>query len=471
MVLLPSSPLSFCQDKFSLTDSCSDIAPSWSIVKSILGTVSKSPDKLIDQLETISVTFHDSAQTDFIFLRDFLRDILDVERFFGVTWPKCVELALEMPTLFPKGSLSPLSVEHPSRKYSPRQVACLVIHQFLCTFERPPWMQDDASPDFHIWYGGTQPHPKAVHAYLYSLFTYFDRITSFPPMNESSITYKLHSSSSPPVVPASTPFVPLTIHEVPSSGMLVSLLGLPSGACVISSNKFIGFGRTGTQEEMHVGCTPEACPVVLLTPPLGNEQVMVVQGVKSMVEMEGYGRDASLRTVVQIDQWDWSRRTMLFMDALELDSYDTFDGQYIPDVLPGNVDRELTKAFTAFNSGSPDGRYLEVVTGLWGCRAFGGNPEIKTVIQWCAASIAGVPLKFVCETVMETSSLYPIDTTDHCFVQTQVDFLTRLGEFSRAAEKNGWTVNNVLQILRDLTPDDEASRSTLQHITRVINQM
>jgi poly(ADP-ribose) glycohydrolase len=94
---------------------------------------------------------------------------------------------------------------------------------------------------------------------------------------------------------------------------------------------------------------------------------------------------------------------MLFMDALELDSFETGAGLSVPDLLPGNVDRELTKAYTAFSSGQPvnpaAGRYTEVVTGLWGCRAFGGNKEIKTVIQWCAASLADVPLAFVCEAV------------------------------------------------------------------------
>jgi poly(ADP-ribose) glycohydrolase len=30
--------------------------------------------------------------------------------------------------------------------------------------------------------------------------------------------------------------------------------------------------------------------------------------------------------------------------------------------------------------------YIGVSTGNWGCGAFGGNPEIKSMIQWIAAS-------------------------------------------------------------------------------------
>lgn len=29
---------------------------------------------------------------------------------------------------------------------------------------------------------------------------------------------------------------------------------------------------------------------------------------------------------------------------------------------------------------------IGIVTGNWGCGAFGGDPELKTIIQWLAAS-------------------------------------------------------------------------------------
>lgn len=30
--------------------------------------------------------------------------------------------------------------------------------------------------------------------------------------------------------------------------------------------------------------------------------------------------------------------------------------------------------------------YVGIATGNWGCGAFGGDPELKTIIQWLAAS-------------------------------------------------------------------------------------
>ena len=58
------------------------------------------------------------------------------------------------------------------------------------------------------------------------------------------------------------------------------------------------------------------------------------------------------------------------MDALELDA---FDGTIeVPDLLPGHLDREVMKAYTAFASREPI-PYEEIVTGLWGCRSFCGD--------------------------------------------------------------------------------------------------
>ena len=32
---------------------------------------------------------------------------------------------------------------------------------------------------------------------------------------------------------------------------------------------------------------------------------------------------------------------------------------------------------------------MPIVTGRWGCGAFGGDEELKLLVQWMAASVAG----------------------------------------------------------------------------------
>jgi poly(ADP-ribose) glycohydrolase len=86
---------------------------------------------------------------------------------------------------------------------------------------------------------------------------------------------------------------------------------------------------------------------------------------------------------------------MLFVDALELDLDSSESG--LPDLLPGKAKRELNKAYRGFQSGSSPGKPFSIVyTGYWGCRSFGGNVAVKSMIQWCAASLAGCNLSFIC---------------------------------------------------------------------------
>jgi len=71
--------------------------------------------------------------------------------------------------------------------------------------------------------------------------------------------------------------------------------------------------------------------------------------------------------------------------------------------------------------------YIGVSTGNWGCGAFGGNPEIKSMIQWIAASQALRP--FVNYYTFEDASL------------------ERLGEVIQWILHHGWTVGELWHML------------------------
>jgi poly(ADP-ribose) glycohydrolase len=171
-------------------------------------------------------------------------------------------------------------------------------------------------------------------------------------------------------------------------------LGLPGGAAVVSANRFIGFGQSATQEEVHVGTSPEACPAVLVTPPLKDDQVLIVRGAQAMVNVSGRGRNIVVDEigVPPGGENGWRERTMLFMDALELDLVQTTEPG-LSDLIRENVDREIRKACTAFSAGS----FGEVRTGLWGCGAFAGDPGVKMLLLWVAASVAGIRLVAICD--------------------------------------------------------------------------
>ncbi|OBT63204.1 hypothetical protein VE03_07750 [Pseudogymnoascus sp. 23342-1-I1] len=461
--ILPCSPQVLCEDRFSILDSDVLHVPFWELFKALVVEEVNCPTDVIGVLESIAISLRQKTNTDYGSLRDFMTELKP--GFYTQTWPVIVGLALEMPSLFPRHSLSILSSKISQVKLSRRQTACLVVHQFLCTLTTPTWQ--DGFQDFHVWYNSDQPHAGAVNAYLTALFTYFDRLTnknSYSPLAADMgiwpISYTLHTNEDPlPSVREN--LLPLEVLELSAASTAPEVLGLPDGASVISANKFVGFGRTGTQEETHVGASPECCPVVLVTPPLDDSQTLVVVGPEAMIDIAGYGRDARCAAVLLpsggaiIHRLKWAKRTMLFMDALELDVADRRNG--LPDLLPGNVQRELRKAYIGFRSsctaheGSPGDPYSVIYTGFWGCGTFGGNPVIKALIQWCAASLAGSPMKFICST-----------SEQHAFATILASFTVNVSEI-------GIGTDELLRTLLNLTPSDlEGLEWSMEHVLELL---
>ncbi|KAJ5368453.1 uncharacterized protein N7496_008213 [Penicillium cataractarum] len=430
--ILPASPVVRCQDRFDLLGSDEDQVPFWDLLTAIL--TSKSDPiydiaSFLDALETIAISLRGSllnGNYDALheFMTSYLQDEIHRDRFFTKTWPFLVDLALEMPTLFPDGTLPCLSAAQndngmTTATFSRRQIACLVVHQFLCSLPSRPW-DTESFVDLRPWYTHSNTsHPGAVHAYLTALFSYFEHlqqpIEGYKARIEMStdewqITFTIRSvggneadqlleneASSADLASTS-----IEICHLEESQTTPAYLGIPHGACVISANKCFGYGPTGTQEELHVGISPESYPAVLLARPLSDDQILICQGAEPMVSIKGHGRDARLDQILPSsfcgpgDIYRWKDRTMLFMDALEMDVIGAESDSPIPDIYPPTrLSREMIlKAYNSFRSvGQP---YSYIVTGLWGCGTFGGNKYVKCLLQWCAASLAQIPaLRFV----------------------------------------------------------------------------
>lgn len=311
-----------------------------------------------------------------------------------------------MPRLFPTHQLPVLEEGKVSRvEWTREQVACLVAHQFLGTMQAPEWQE--GFQNFDIWFQGEQVHARAPGIYLTAVVEYFrgwsvedgrlggsEWMVSYELVPRAGRSSEEHSLGDVDlgVVGRDTPMGEISMEPMREETSEAAFLGTNGDAVVIAANRFIGFGRSATQEEVFVGTTPEACPAVLVTPPLLDHQVLVVRGCEATVKTVGQKREIKLAGVHGVHADDpeaytrtWRDRTMLFMDALELDAYD--DGQYA-DIELANLEREFRKAMIAFGSG----RYHRVHTSLWGCGAFGGDPGVKMIILWLAASFQGTAL-------------------------------------------------------------------------------
>lgn len=88
---------------------------------------------------------------------------------------------------------------------------------------------------------------------------------------------------------------------------------------------------------------------------------------------------------------------MVAMDPLRFDR--KHRASVRPQLSKEALQRELDKAYLAFKD-TPDqegAHIMSVATGLWGCGVSRGSPEVKTIVQWMAATTAGKEMDFFCE--------------------------------------------------------------------------
>ncbi|KAL7910206.1 poly glycohydrolase domain-containing protein [Trichoderma velutinum] len=356
-LLLPCSPSWRCLDRFSLLDEEGDDGQVayWTLLQHVLQQPVNTPAQLIDVLDTIANTSCGSsgAAGDFGTLREAVEHHSDT--FFSRLWPTIVQLSLKLPDHFPRGTIPVL---RPGDKLSLTRdmVACLVAHQFLCTFRAPPW--GEGYHDFSIWYDSEQRHPQAVRMYLTALFQYFEELSTDPRTAslensvDSGVEFSLRAfDDAGDFVTGKRDQIRLRnldvvhVQSFSTEQQELSHQG-HDGAVVVSANKDIGFGQSATQEELFMGNCPEACPAVLFTSTLQDDQILAVCGARPMLRILGQRRDLAWEKL-----WSGARQ----------------GGKHL---------REVRKAYTAFLSWS-GGDAPTVWTGLWGCGAFNGDPATK----------------------------------------------------------------------------------------------
>ncbi|UKZ71967.1 uncharacterized protein TrAtP1_012909 [Trichoderma atroviride] len=270
--------------------------------------------------------------------------------------------------------------------------------------------------------------------YLTALFSYFDEFCAESRMRnvgaslDGHVEFSLHTFDGPETCLAwkldqSRLMRLIVVHlEKFSTEPQEAAYQGHSGAAVVSANKDIGFGQSATQEELYVGNCPEACPAVLFTPTLQDNQVLVIHGARPMLRIFGQRRDIVWEKLVSGEK---QGGRMLLMDALELDEAES--STMLPDLKQENLTREIRKAYTAYSSWS-DGANPIVWTGLWGCGAFNGDPATKAILMWMAASLAGKELRLLVDA-------------------SQKDFGVKFGQFIERVQ-GAWTVKDLYNCLK-----------------------
>ena len=317
-------------------------------------------------------------------------DVNESKTFFQNVLPKMVDLALSLPQVVTHA----IPLLHKQQSYSvtlsQQQIACLLANAFFCTFPRRnttgPHSEYSNYPtiNFNTLFCAAPIDNRKMNK-LHCLLHYFRRVVSAMPTGTLTFTRQV-CSQPPDWVQCHHLFSKLHVTsqgtiEDDGSGMLQ----------VDFANMYIGGGVLGqgcVQEEIRFLICPELIVSRLFTEELDANESLLMIGAEQYSQYKGYAAtfkwDGDHIDDTLCDDWQRKQVHIVAIDAL------VFRGKGIQ-YHPSNMSRELNKAYCGFmgeGTSTPCGQLMAVATGNWGCGAFGGEPHLKALLQWMAASVA-----------------------------------------------------------------------------------
>ena len=157
------------------------------------------------------------------------------------------------------------------------------------------------------------------------------------------------------------------------------------------ANMFIGGGVLqdgNVQEELYFAVHPELYLSMLFCEVMDDNEAIVIVGAERVAEYSGYGSPAKF-TKVHDDMRVLDREGRLNHHMVAIDArpynWDSAQQFSLTETL-----RELNKARIGFNGDEHETPACRrpIVTGNWGCGMFCGDPQLKSLLQWIAATAA-----------------------------------------------------------------------------------
>lgn len=314
---------------------------------------------------------------------------------FGVFTAHVFDAAVSLPVLFPTHELSYLIPANVRCTLTLAQTDALLAHLFLGTLQKAPGT-DWGRPGFaeQLFGASRETHPQAAE-YVRVLIRHFVASPSFASNPGSTITFTL-STSGPIASSLATstfpaPRIPVTLVPEP---LEPSSAPSPGTFVLVAAHSQPGPGPSCTHEERLVGGQSPALAIVsLLVPVIPADAAVIISPLPVHAEWRGHGRSA--RLLRMLEGTERVKRGYIVADALEMEDV---DGNGLPDLKEGVVEREVGKLIAAFRGVKDaweetvsDCRYaLRIEMPPWGCGAFGGNLKVKMRCMQMAAGLVGL---------------------------------------------------------------------------------
>lgn len=318
---------------------------------------------------------------------------------------KIANLSLKLPQLIPQPIPLLQRNQETSLTLNQYQVACLLANAFYCTFpHRNARSKNSEYANYpFINFGillskGFRNTTKSTDHKVLCILHYFHRIfsTDEPPQGVVTYTRRCLNKS----VPFDCSNVPIKSIALGVSSTCLIEDASPDTIQVSFANRFLGGGvlRGGcVQEEILCCIRPELLVGLLFFESMESNEALIIEGAERYSRYTGYGNtfkwtgdfnEALDGKNTRDEQGRW-KGAVVAIDAMIFDKRK-------PQFTIEPIRRELNKAYAGFSDDLAPYRPLPkvVVSGNWGCGAFGGNKELKYLIQLMACAHAGKSLAY-----------------------------------------------------------------------------
>ncbi|XP_066150021.1 poly(ADP-ribose) glycohydrolase-like [Euwallacea fornicatus] len=378
---------------FCVLENGSDVIKErWKLIYKALSVPITTSDELEHALNK-----YNSALPKLEALHYFLNEDMATDQsvhFFNSLLPKIITLALKLPELFPNGIPLLKRDLNRSLSMSQEQISCILANSFLCTF---PWKKNMSKTYPGVNFvslfaaSGIPNRKQSVCEKLKSICNYFRRVTQNVPLGLVTFQRKIIPRSSMPRWDTLDNNLGNTKVHITSEGTIEDNgLGFLQ---VDFANKNIGGGvlRYGcVQEEIRFVICPELIVSRLFVEQLGNGEAVIVTGAERYNNYTGYGDSfewtGDHEDNTPFDPYGRRRITICVIDATHFNKpRDQFH--------PSSMLRELNKAYVGFST-KETVNLAPVATGNWGCGAFMGSKQLKTLIQLMACNASNRDLVY-----------------------------------------------------------------------------
>lgn len=308
--------------------------------------------------------------------------------FLAHTVPFIAQLVKNIPDTFPSGvfSINTTDDNIQERCLSKIQCASLLACAFFSAFHHTAAPRKKTVNFDGLFIALNHKCPQNV-AKLCMLMNYFERCRLKLHQESLPVTiYRLHNLAPYSLDDWVANSSPLTQFTVKTSGSIND-----AGSDTLHAdfaNRWIGGGvlnRGAVQEEIMFSICPELLTTIHLCDVMNDNEAIVISGAEEYSLHTGYSKN--LQFVGNASKTDFGAVSRVAMDATRFRGDSNHMRQYSEAVIL----RELNKAFVAFHHEHP-APGAPIATGNWGCGAFGGHIQLKSMLQWIAASACSRPV-------------------------------------------------------------------------------